>query len=77
MRSQSFSNTYALVFFFLNDHINTFFSKIKLYTYMNNFLKAAAGPPLALIMFNPVINLLNGKILFILTKMKQYNKTNK
>lgn len=36
--------------------------------YLNSFLKAANGPPLALMIFMPVMNLLNGKILFMLTK---------
>lgn len=46
----------------------------KKYTHLNSFLKAFNGPPLALMIFKPVINLLNGKMLFILMEINPFAK---
>lgn len=54
----------------MNDkkHNTVAFRVIFLRTNLNSFFNAFKGPPLALIMFKPVVNLLNGKNLFILTE---------
>lgn len=43
-------------------------------TYLNNLKKAFLNPPLALMMFKPVVIRLNGKMLLILTKYEDVRK---